>query len=175
MSGPLLNRTQIEHAFTLLAAGLSRRGVHADLYVIGGAAIALAWDERRTTRDIDAVFSTDRHQVLLEEVWAVAAQLDLPRSWLNEQASAYVPTLPDPNQRSVWDAPSLRVLAASAEFVLAMKARAGRPTDNADIVFLVHQLKLTSLDEVVAIHDAVFPLDPLPARKLAAIEEVFLK
>lgn len=174
MSGPLLDRSQIEKAFALLAAGLARRRIHADLYVIGGAAIALAWDERRTTRDIDAVFETDRHQAFLEEVWAVAQTLGLPRSWLNEQASAYVPLGPDPGRRTVWDAPSLRVTSASPEFVLAMKARAGRPSDSADIALLIGLLKLTNVDDVVAIHDRVFPGDPLPARKLAAVAEAFL-
>lgn len=163
MSGPLLDRSQIEKAFALLAAGLARRRIHADLYVIGGAAIALAWDERRTTRDIDAVFETDRHQAFLEEVWAVAQTLGLPRSWLNEQASA-----------TVWDAPSLRVTSASPEFVLAMKARAGRPSDSADIALLIGLLKLTNVDDVVAIHDSVFPGDPLPGHKVAAVAEAFL-
>jgi Nucleotidyltransferase of unknown function (DUF6036) len=32
------------------------RGIRADLYVVGSAAIALAYDDRRSTRDIDTVF-----------------------------------------------------------------------------------------------------------------------
>jgi hypothetical protein len=36
---------------------LVQRGVVADIYVFGGAAMALAYDARRATRDIDAVFS----------------------------------------------------------------------------------------------------------------------
>src|SRR3954447_11903370 len=38
-------------------SSLARLGVVADLYVFGGAAMALAYDSRRATRDIDAVFS----------------------------------------------------------------------------------------------------------------------
>jgi hypothetical protein len=54
--GPLLDRRAIEGAFHRLGDRLVRRGVIADVYVFGGAAMALAYDARRATRDIDAVF-----------------------------------------------------------------------------------------------------------------------
>lgn len=52
---PLLDRRAIEDAFRRLGDRLVRRGVIADVYVFGGAAMALAYDARRATRDIDAV------------------------------------------------------------------------------------------------------------------------
>ena len=85
---PLLDRAAIEDAFRRLGDRLSRRGVVADLYVFGGAAMALAYDARRSTRDVDAVFQP--HGVVLDEARAVADELGLPQWWLNEQASAYV-------------------------------------------------------------------------------------
>jgi hypothetical protein len=53
---PLLDRAAIEEALRHLGDRLVRRGVVADLYIFGGAAMALAYDARRATRDIDAVF-----------------------------------------------------------------------------------------------------------------------
>ena len=44
---------------------MARRGVIADIYIFGGAAMALAYDARRATRDIDAVFKP--HGIVLEE------------------------------------------------------------------------------------------------------------
>lgn len=85
---PLLDRAAIEDAFRRLGERLHRRGVVADLYIFGGAAMALAYDARRATRDIDAVFQP--HGVVLDEARAVADELGLPHWWLNEQASAYV-------------------------------------------------------------------------------------
>ncbi|WP_144022686.1 DUF6036 family nucleotidyltransferase [Asanoa hainanensis] len=76
----LLDRHAIENAFRKLGDRLARRGVVADLYVFGGAAMALAYDARRSTRDIDAVFQP--HGVVLEEARAVAAELGLPNWWL---------------------------------------------------------------------------------------------
>ncbi|WFE31561.1 DUF6036 family nucleotidyltransferase [Micromonospora sp. WMMD975] len=57
---PLLDRAAIEDAFRRLGDRLAKRGVVADLYVFGGAAMALAYDARRATRDIDAVFQRPR-------------------------------------------------------------------------------------------------------------------
>jgi hypothetical protein len=50
--------------------------------------MALAFDSRRATRDVDALF--EPHGIVHEEALAVAAELGLPRWWLNEQASTYV-------------------------------------------------------------------------------------
>jgi len=38
------------------ASGWPARGVVADVFVVGGAAMALAYDATRVTRDIDATF-----------------------------------------------------------------------------------------------------------------------
>ena len=64
-AGPLLDRQAIEEAFRQLGDRLARRGVIADIYIFGGAAMALAYDARRATRDIDAVFKP--HGIVLEE------------------------------------------------------------------------------------------------------------
>ena len=56
---------------------------------------------------------------VLEEAWAVAGELGLPRWWLNEQASAYVAPGGDPG------APWAKHLdLASVEAVLAQSATA---------------------------------------------------
>jgi hypothetical protein len=110
---PLLDRHAIEDALRRLGDRLARRGVVADLYIFGGAAMALAYDARRATRDIDAVFQP--HGIVVEEARAVAAELGLPQWWLNEQASAYVARGKNANAPRVFDHPGLRVSAASPE------------------------------------------------------------
>lgn len=66
----------------------------------------------------------------------------------------------------MFDDPHLKVTAASPAFVLAMKARAARPRDLADITRLARLLDVTTLAEIVALHDQVFPGNPLPPRTL---------
>src|SRR5215469_8658687 len=147
--GPLLDRDAITEAFRRLGDRLARRGLIADVYVFGGAAMALAYDARRATRDIDAVFQP--HGVVLEEARAVANELGLPPWWLNEQASAYVAPGGDPGAPRIFDHPGLRVSAASPEHLLAMKVLAARRRDAEDISFLVKHLDLPSVEAVLSL------------------------
>ncbi len=83
---PLLDREGIEEAFRRLGDRLAKRGVVADIYVFGGAAMALAYDSRRATRDVDALFKP--HGIVLEEARAVAAELGLPNADFRAGGSA---------------------------------------------------------------------------------------
>jgi predicted nucleotidyltransferase len=168
---PLLDRAAIQDAFRRLGDRLARRGVVADIYVIGGAAMALAYDARRATRDIDAVFQP--HGIVVDEARAVADELGLPRWWLNEQASAYVARGGDAAAPHVFDHPGLRVSAASPEHLLAMKVLAARRRDAEDISYLVKHLGLSSVAEVLEVCAAVFPDEPVPDRARLILEDFF--
>ena len=168
--GPLLSRTAIEDAFTRLGTRLARRGVVADIYVIGGAAMALAYDSRRATRDIDAVFQP--HGIVLEEARKVAAELGFPAWWLNEQASVYIAPGGDSAAPRVFDHPGLRVSAASPEHLLAMKVLAARRRDVEDIRLLLRHLGLTGLAEVLDVCAQVFPDEAVPDRARLLIEDI---
>ena len=168
---PLLDRATIERIFTRLGARLAARGVVADLDVFGGAAMAVEFDARRATRDVDALFVP--HGVVWEEAKAIAAEFGLPEWWLNEQGSAYVAPGGDPGKRMVFDHPGLRVSAASPEHLLAMKVHAGRRRDAHDIQVLMQHLGLTSVDQVLAVCADVFPDEPVPNRARLILDDVF--
>ena len=159
---PLLDRAAIEDAFGRLGERLARRGVVADVYVIGGAAMALAYDARRATRDIDAVFKP--HGIVFEEARAVALELGLPQWWLNEQASVYVAPGGDPDAATVFEHRGLRVAAASPRHLLAMKVLAARRRDADDIRVLARHLELRDSGEVLAICADIFPDEEVPPR-----------
>jgi predicted nucleotidyltransferase len=168
---PLLDRAAIEDAFRRLGERLADRGVVADVYVFGGAAMALEYDSRRATRDIDAIF--EPHGVVLEEARRVARTLGLPDWWLNEQASAYVAPGGDPSARRVFDHPGLRVSAASPEHLLAMKVVAARRRDAEDILVLVRHLGIGSAGDVLAVCERVLPGEPVPDRARLILEDLF--
>ncbi|GAA2877515.1 hypothetical protein Acy02nite_62380 [Actinoplanes cyaneus] len=102
----LMGRAELERAFAALGDRLVRRGVVADLFIVGGAAMALAYDAERVTRDVDATFVP--HGVVLEEARNVAQAMSLPPWWLNEQASSYVSAQHDAGRREVFDHPGIR-------------------------------------------------------------------
>jgi hypothetical protein len=131
--------------------------------------MALAYDARRATRDIDAVFQP--HGIVLDEANAVADELGLPRWWLNEQASVYVAPGGDPAARRIFDHPGLRVSAASPEHLLAMKVLAARRRDSDDIRFLIKHLGLSSVEEILALCGEVFPDEDVPERARLIVED----
>jgi hypothetical protein len=70
----LFGRTELVQAFTALGERLVRRGVVADIFIVGGAAMALAYDAARVTRDVDAMFKP--HGIVHEEAMQVARTPD---------------------------------------------------------------------------------------------------
>ena len=174
MSDPgdvLLGRAELEQAFTALGERLTRRGVVADVFVVGGAAMALAYDVSRVTRDVDARFVP--HGIVLEEARQVAQDLGLPPWWLNEQATVYISGKDDPGKRRVFDHPGLRVMAASPAHIFAMKALAARTRDVDDLRLLADIIGVESAGEALHICADFYPDEPVPQRSVAVLRELF--
>ena len=169
--GALLGRADLEEAFTRLGEHLVRRGVVGDLFIVGGAAMALAYDAKRVTRDVDALLVP--HGVVVDEAREVAAELGLPTWWLNEQASVYVSSKEDPGKRRVFDHPGLRVMAASPEHIFAMKAFAARPRDVADLRTLTKIAGIESLAEALRICGDFYPDEIMSSRAEGVLREIF--
>ena len=165
-----MDREEIIAALTDLAAELQRRGASADMYVVGGAAIALAYDERRATRDIDAVF--EPKGVVYEAAAAVGERRGLPAGWLNDAVKGFLGG-DDPAATPVLDLPGLRCLAASPRTLLALKVLAHRVgEDEADVRLLASELDLERADEVLAVAEETFG-DRLDAAARFFVEEIF--
>ena len=84
-----------------------------------------------------------------------------------------MPSGDDPRSRVVFDHPNLRVTAASPERMLAMKTRAARPTDIADLRLLVDILGYTTPEQVWETTTSLFGNEPFPERSQAAIATLF--
>jgi hypothetical protein len=164
-----MNRSEIVTALTALGAALDARGTTGELYMVGGAAIAMAFDQRRSTRDIDAVF--EPKMIIYEAAAQVADQLGLPVGWLNDAVKGFL--VPDPGASPVLEVPGLRCLAASPRILLALKVLAHRVgEDEDDVRLLAGALGLSRADEVLAIAEEVFG-DRLDAAARFFVEELF--
>lgn len=71
------SRARIMEALTALGEDLTRLGVRGQIYIVGGAAMALAYSTRRVTRDIDADF--EPKMVIYEAAARVAEDLGQER------------------------------------------------------------------------------------------------
>lgn len=165
-----MDRGEIIDALTALAAELHRRGVSGEMYIVGGAAIALAFDERRATRDIDAVF--EPKAVIYEAAESVADQRGLPGGWLNDAVKGFLEGQ-DPAASPVLDLPGLRCLTASPETLLALKVLAHRVgEDEDDLRLLARELGIERADEVLAIAERTYG-DRLDPAARFFVEEIF--
>jgi hypothetical protein len=134
--------------------------------------MAMAYDSERFTHDTDAII-LDSHGAATSAVHEVAGRRGLPTSWLNEQASAYVPKSEDRRGRVVFDHPCLRVTAASPERMLAMKTMSARPADIPDLRRLIEMLGYSTPDQVMATTASVSPDQRLSKRSEATIAYLF--
>lgn len=165
-----MRRDEIVVALTALGARLSARGIEGELYVVEGAPIAMAFDARRATRDVDAVFEPK------QEVYAAAdevgAELGLPPGWLNDGVKGFV-SGPDADAATALEVPGLRVLVASPRILLAMKVLAHRiGEDDDDVRLLARELNVTDADGVLRIAEEVYG-DRLDPAARFFVEELF--
>lgn len=163
-------RSEILELLLLLAGRLEDEGLRGEMYVVGGAAIALAFDERRSTRDIDAVF--EPKSAIYDAAAAIAVERDLAEGWLNDAVKGFL-TGPDDDAIAVLELPGLSVATASPRIILAMKVLAHRPgEDDDDVRLLTSQLGLTTAAEVLAVATDVYG-DRLDPAARFFVEELF--
>ncbi len=166
----MLSREEIVRYLSALAERLARRGIQGEMYLVGGAAMALAYDARRATRDVDAVFAPK------EEVYRaareVAEEYGLPEGWLSDAVKGFLAG-PDPEAAPVLDLPGLRVLAASPRYLLAMKCLAARREDEEDIRLLLGLAGVKSAREAIEVLLSYYPEARITPRARFLLEEIF--
>lgn len=147
------------------------RGKRADVFVFGGAVMVLAYKARPATRDVDAVFEPDDEVLTAAE--EVAAELGLPRYWLNNQGSSYLSSLRGESNPVILDEPGIRVMGASKELALAMKlGSARREQDTEDIRWLLGELNIVHLDTARGIFARYYPGEEFKDRAVLLVEDI---
>jgi hypothetical protein len=139
-----------------LGERLAARGIEGEIYVVGGAAMMLAYDPKRITRDIDAVGNPQED--IDAEVRAMALQRpDLGPDWLNNRVLPLLPRGIHADQLQLLGGPGLTVNVASPRWMLALKARAARGRRDLDDLWVLCQvLELRSINEVWRICNEVW-------------------
>ena len=166
-----LGRNELLHAFELLDDELGTMGVEADLFVVGGAAMAVAYDARRATTDVDAVFVPSKE--VRTAALRVAEELGLEEDWLNDGVKGFLPG-EDVNQVGVFEGKNLHVAAASPKFLLAMKLMASRTERDVDDIRTLYDIcGLTTAEEGLALLESFYPQDLILPRVQFLLQEMF--
>ena len=164
------NTGNLQILFRELSERLQAKGLTAQLFVVGGAAMALAYDEQRVTRDVDALFEP------ASEVRAIAEEVGerhgLEPDWLNDGAKGFMPG-GDEFPRTVFESTSLLVQVPSPEYMLVMKLHAARgDRDLDDAAKLFNASGFDDPQEALALLERSYSPSTLLTKHVYVVEEV---
>lgn len=170
-----LTREDVLQLLSEVGAELQRNGRQATIYVVGGAAMALEYDTRRVTRDIDATVGSEPES-FWPAVRLVGQAHHLPPNWLNTSAAGFLSNEEDTSAGEI-SFPGMQVGVASPEHLIAMKLRSMRTRDLDDLDFLFRHLGLTNPQQAADIHNRLFSDSDIgyydPDEALYAAQRVF--
>ncbi len=176
----MLTREDILGALKELGDAAQKAGVLVDIAVYGGSAIALEWQFRTSTRDVDVVIQGDSAFVR-EAAQRIALSRQWPEDWLNDAVKGFVSSRGEHRVYAEFISTErhggLRVFVPTAEYLLAMKCLAMRVSDPeghdvSDISHLVQSLGLKTVDEVLGVVEKYYPRDRLSPKIFYGIQEI---
>lgn len=133
--------------------------------------MAIAYDTRRATADVDAIFVPSNEVRMAAS--RVAGRLNLEPDWLNDGAKAFLPGK-DENQIGVYEGQHLSVAAASPQYLLAMKLMASRiERDQDDIRELYRLCGLTTAEQGLDLLASYYPEHLILPRVQYLLQEMF--
>ena len=170
MTGPLLTRGEIEDLITALGERCDARGIHVEMFLVGGAAMALAYSRERTTRDLDAIF--EPKQLVYEQARRLADERGLPPDWLNDGVKALVSDQLEP--QVIFASTGISVVVASPDYLFAMKAAAARQeADTEDLLTLAAILHIDTASAAFAMIERFYEPSRLSAKSQFFIQGAF--
>jgi hypothetical protein len=168
----VLTRERILDLFGQLDGELCRAGVRGDVFILGGAAMAVAYDARPATRDVDGIWQPSSE--VRRAIHQVAARHDdLEDDWLNDGVKGFLPGEDHGAPRVVYDGDCLTVSAASPEYLLATKLLASRVSRDEDDILLLYRLcDLTTVDQGLELIERYYPGRPIEAKVRFFLQEL---
>lgn len=164
-----LAREDIIRGLKELADDLNQRGISADIYIIGGAALVLRYFDRRLTVDVD--LRALNFDVIRPSAERVADSNGWDPDWINNAATQFVPSLgKDITWETIYEQGEVSFKVTSPEVMLVMKLAASRTgRDDQDIANLLAITGLSSVAELEELFEQYFPGDVLPHKALRMI------
>jgi hypothetical protein len=169
-SDDLLTGARIRSLLLELAEELVAIGETGELFVVGGAALALGYEARESTRDVDALF--EPKVTIYEAAARVGDRAGIGAGWLNDAMKGFLHGA-DSDRRLVLDHAGLRVYVASPRYLLAMQLLAGRVERDADdIVLLLDLAGITDVDEALSLVEDAYGRDRIPVKTSLLLEAI---
>lgn len=152
-----------------------------DMAVFGGSALAIAFDIRDATKDVDAVFEKEK-TFIRKAALVVAEELNLPDDWINDAVKPYLSALTNQETVLFRSYPSennvgLRVFIPTPEYMLAMKCIDIRTSPTAmdvhDVKKLISICEVENIEQVLNVVTSFYPPERIQPKTIYALEEIF--
>ena len=177
----MLGKDDILQGFRRIDQKAKEAGVLIDLSVYGGAALMLAFDVRRATRDVDAVVNGSPD--FLRRVAAeVAVECGWPADWLNDGVKGFTSAHEKMQLMrefaAVPPAGGLRIHTPTARYLFAMKCIAMRAEgldgshDISDIEALADAAEINDVNAALELIESFYPAANIPAKVRFGVEEI---
>jgi len=153
-----MDKEQILKLFHELGDELADEESYATINVCGGAAMAIAYNNLKSSEDIDAVLTDfDSRDKFNECVKRVGERNNLPDGWLNEDVKVFVNSMREHCFKDFGEFGTLSVRIVSEEQLLAMKLLAARKhKDLFDAAALAKSLNINSKEGLHAVLNKYF-------------------
>ena len=147
---------EIREALERLVDELVERGVEARITIVGGAAMALVYAPRASTRDVDATYwPIDGVEAAGA---AVGERYGYPPGWINNQVTQFSPPGGELEPVTLIERAGVTICVAGPHHMLAMKLRAARGRrDEADIEALLDCCEIGSFSAAKALFEEYYP------------------
>lgn len=166
----MLDRERIVRLLLELSDELAAAGVQGRLFVVGGAAMALAFGRERVTRDVDGLF--EPASVVRDAAGRVGRRHGLGDDWLIDAIKGYLLGA-NPDATIHLQTDSLVVQVASPRYLFMMKALAARVDQDAtDLLRLYEAAGFTSVEEALAHVEASAPAHLLSPKAAIFVREL---
>jgi hypothetical protein len=167
-----LTPRDIQRLFELLNEELAHSGTEAEMFVVGGAVMCLAYAARSSTQDVDALF---RPAAPVRSAAArVATRANISPDWLNDAVKGFLSAQGD--FAPFLELDHLRVMFAQPQYLLAMKCMAWRIGaefhDEDDVRYLLRLLEIRRYRQALAVITKYYPMDRFPQKTLYALAEL---
>lgn len=176
------NRETMRQVFQRMGEVFHEKGLTIEIAVYGGSALALNYDWRENTRDIDYSPVNTADDIVGQVAADVMRELDLPFDGLRPDVTIFISDNPQLSVNAEFppateEGTGLRVFTATPEYILAMKCKAMRSSletdDIRDIWHLIGECGFNNEEEVFAVVEQFYPDDELPKRNKLIIGDIF--
>jgi hypothetical protein len=177
-----MDKNEIEEGLEEIAKIANSDGVCIELAIYGGSALALKWEFRKATRDVDIIVSGDATYIR-NAAKKVAEKKGWPTDWMNDAVKGFASPRGDHElyKEYMHDNGGIMVFIPSARYLLAMKCMAMRidepdgHNDIDDILALIEEVGIKDESDLFQLVEAYYPQQKITPKISFGIQEIMNK